>query len=108
MRKRELDREVALQLGKSPRVVGIITRVFLYEVMRELINMNAVRLDGLGELSVGVRKGGVDCLRTGSFTGGQSQPLTVKSKRKVFVSFRKARPFNEAIRVAHGSAGEIA
>jgi nucleoid DNA-binding protein/ribosomal protein S27AE len=102
VKKAEIDREVALQLGKTPKQVGIITKVFLHTVMIELLKMGDVQLDGLGTMRLKRWKGGIDRLRN---KGGQVMNVETSTVHRV--SFRKSNVLNEAIRVKFGRAKPV-
>ena len=105
VRKLQLDQEVAFQLGTSRKVVSAVTAVFLHVVSMRLLEMHGVRLDGFGTLTIGAREGKIDSLRTGTFRPGESnKSITVKSRRKVYITFKKARRFAAEIRARYGGA----
>lgn len=102
VRKREIDIEVARQLGKTKKSVSRITRVFLHEVMKELVNLNVVHLEGFGELEVMVYK----CDKETTLQP-HGVPMKLRTKKKYRVSFRKTAPFTRAIRARYGGAQRV-
>lgn len=99
VKKSELDRRVALLLGMKPRDVSTVTAEFLLSIQHALVDMNNVQLDGLGYLRVVPFKGRVDTLQPAN-----AGTIRVKSKKKYRVSFRKAVPFTQALRLKVGGA----
>lgn len=102
VKKQEIDREVALQLGKSPKQIGIITKVFLHTVMMELLKMQDVQLDGLGTMRLLRMKGGIVRLH---HKGKKLAAIETVVKHRV--SFRKSNVLNEAIRVKFGRSQAV-
>lgn len=102
----KLDREVALRLGvKLKTVTGIIDE--LTAVVREhLVDMETVKLDGLGEMDVVAKSGRRKVpLRAGNFRKNESRPMVVDIKKKYTVHFRKSLVFKTAIQARHGPGG---
>ena len=96
VRKGILDVKVARALGLRPTEVSAITAVFLEETRKELVELNTVVLDGLGILRMSVREGKTDNLRP-----AHSHPVTATSEKKYHVSFKKAVPFAQALRLRY-------
>jgi nucleoid DNA-binding protein/ribosomal protein S27AE len=97
---------VALRLGvRLKTVTGIIDE--LTAVVREqLVDMEIVKLDGLGEMNVSIKSGRRRTpLRAGNFKKGCGKPMAVHIQKKYFVSFRKSAVLKAAIVARHGVAG---
>lgn len=95
--KGELDRLVALRLGKPVREVSAITREFLHAAGQELVELRQVRLTNLGTLKVVARRGRVNQLVSWIY----KKPVIAISQKKYHVSFRKAPELTKAIRRRH-------
>ena len=97
---------VALRLGmKLKTVTGIIDE--LTAVVREhLVDMEIVKLDGLGELNVSVTNGRRRVpLRAGNFRKNEGRPMVVDIKKKYTVRFRKSLVLKAAIQARYGPGG---
>jgi len=109
--KGELDERVAIALGKKRRDVSLITETLLSMVTEELAEMNAVHLNGLGELCVSIRRGrraSHAVLTKGTFGRKKTEEQTVvRVEKKYYVIFKKAVPLALAIRVRQGVAGKV-
>jgi nucleoid DNA-binding protein len=87
VRKSALDGKVAELLGMKTREVSVITAAFLNEARRALARTWGVRLDGLGRLYIGGRRGpGPDGVQV----------------MKYRVSFKKSQTLNAAMKAARG------
>jgi nucleoid DNA-binding protein len=96
VKKAMLDKQVAVLLGQKTRDVAVITETFLAAIREELVEMNTVRLDGLGTLKIHEYEGKIDHLASISGT------RTVTTKKKHRVSFKKSRPLSLALRERFG------
>ena len=73
---------------------------FLEVIREQLIEMKAVRLDGLGELHIAKQRGRVDMLHPRFMSG----PITATSKKKYHVYFKKSQAFTRMLRARYGGA----
>ena len=86
--------------------VAATTNEFLRQIVERLLNFEAVKLEGFGELKLTMRKGGGGrILKAGNVHKGKGayRPLEVTIERQYHVSVRKAESFKAAIVARHGS-----
>jgi nucleoid DNA-binding protein len=101
-RKKLLDREVARLLGMNVRDVSAVTSEFIQQIIKRLVEMEQVNLDGFGIMKMSSRKNaGGRFLQAGLKKGTEQVEMEVS--RKYHVTIRKARPFKTAITARHGS-----
>ena len=103
--KATIDGRVSDALGEKPANVKRITRQFLLELLKELVDIVevpdgvGVRLDGLGVLWIRSQQGAQCRLVAGTFRKNRrGTAFVVDACQKYYVSFRKSAAFNEALR----------
>lgn len=98
IKKAALDKKVAITLGRKVQDVTDITTEFIAAIREALVEMNTVRIDGLGQLRVVPWEGKVDHLQP------RGLPIVATSRKKYRVSFKKAAPLTRAVQERFGGA----
>ena len=106
IRKRELDRQVSVLLGKKRSAVSLVTEAFLKELSELIAAGEIVRLDGFGVLQLTVRKGHKVGLTLCHMKKGQKPEKTtiIQVEKKYYVTFKQAVPLKALIREKQGPA----
>lgn len=93
-RKHEFDNRIALECGKSQKLVRNITSAFLCKIMEALADFEEVHLDGFGVFRLVVEKSQEKPTIMRAPKGGRQ---TVYIKRKMRVHFSKSVLFKRLL-----------
>ena len=99
--KQQLDAQTASILGLHTKNVAVITRVFLQQIVKALIDPGSVYFSELGLIKVLQRTGGVRP-HVSSLYGKNPKKRTVPVPVKFFVRVNKSEKLRKILREHHG------
>ncbi len=102
----QLNDEVAHLLGLPPKQVRAVTDAFVNAIRQTLLDDEEVRIDKLGTLRLKAARGKKkDMMVQGTFKkGAGARRMTVHTKQKFFVYFRKSLIMKRELIERHGKA----